>query len=74
MLLCWFMKCLRERLAQGANRREFEQLHQAWPWSGFARFGPTTPKSLDPRLLRSIKPTPHRELPLARWWPDQPWC
>jgi hypothetical protein len=24
-------------------RQEFEQLHQAWPGSGLARFGPTTP-------------------------------
>jgi hypothetical protein len=31
------------RLDRSTLRPEFEQLHQAWPWSGLARFGPTTP-------------------------------
>ena len=31
-------------LDRSTLRQEFEQLHQAWPWSGLARFGPTTPK------------------------------
>jgi len=41
---------LHQHLLRGSHldrstlRREFEQLHQAWPWSGLARFGPTTPK------------------------------
>jgi hypothetical protein len=32
------------QLDRSTLRQEFEQLHQAWPWSGLARFGPTTPK------------------------------
>jgi hypothetical protein len=31
------------RLDRSTLRREFEQLDQVWPWSGLARFGPTTP-------------------------------
>jgi hypothetical protein len=31
------------QLDRSTLRQEFEQLHQAWPWSGLARFGPTTP-------------------------------
>jgi hypothetical protein len=30
-------------LDRSTLRQEFEQFHQAWPWSGQARFGPTTP-------------------------------
>jgi hypothetical protein len=37
-------------------RREFEQLHQAWPSSGVARFGATTPTSIHPRGFGSIQP------------------
>src|SRR5271166_5662140 len=29
------------QLDRSTLRQEFEQLHQAWPWSGLARFGPT---------------------------------
>ena len=29
------------QLDRSTFRQEFEQLHQAWPWSGLARFGPT---------------------------------
>jgi len=42
-------RALQKHLLHGAQldrstlRQEFEQLHQAWPWSGLARFGPTTP-------------------------------
>jgi hypothetical protein len=32
------------QLDRATLRQEFEQIHQARPWSGFARFGPTTPK------------------------------
>jgi hypothetical protein len=32
--------------------REFEQLRQAWPSSGLARFSPTTPLSIEPRSIR----------------------
>jgi hypothetical protein len=31
------------QLDRAILRQEFEQLHQARPWSRFARFGPTTP-------------------------------
>jgi hypothetical protein len=31
------------QLDRSTLRQEFEQLHQAWPWSGLARVGPTTP-------------------------------
>jgi hypothetical protein len=30
-------------LNRSTLRQEFEQLLQAWPWSGLARFGPPTP-------------------------------
>jgi hypothetical protein len=40
-----------------ALRQHFEQLRQAWTWNGLARFGPTTPKRIEPNLLRSIRPT-----------------
>jgi hypothetical protein len=33
------------QLDRSTLRREFEQLHQAWPWSGLARVDPTTPQS-----------------------------
>ena len=36
------------QLDRSTLRQEFEQLHQAWPWSGLARFGPTTPQSMKP--------------------------
>jgi hypothetical protein len=36
--------------------QEQELLYQAWPWSGLARFGPTTPTQIGPRRLRSIRP------------------
>jgi hypothetical protein len=45
------------QLDRSTLRQEFEQLHQAWPGSGLARFGPTTQKPIDPGLLRSIRPT-----------------
>jgi hypothetical protein len=44
------------QLDRSTFRREFEQPHQAWRWSGLARFGPTTPKSIDSTSLRSIRP------------------
>src|SRR5271168_2071652 len=31
------------QLDRSTLRQEFEQLHQAWAWSGLARVGPTTP-------------------------------
>jgi hypothetical protein len=39
------------------KRQEFEQLDQAWPWSGLARFGPTTPKRATTSLAASVDPT-----------------
>ena len=54
------------QLDRSTLRHEFEQLHQAWPWSGLARFGPTTPMLITPELLRSIRPTRTPERRRAR--------
>jgi hypothetical protein len=43
------------QLDRSTLRQEFEQLHQARPWSGLARFDPTTPKRIELSLLRSIR-------------------
>jgi hypothetical protein len=37
----------RSQLDRSTSRQEFEQRHQAWPWSGLARFDPTTPQAED---------------------------
>jgi hypothetical protein len=49
------------QLDRSTLRQKFEQLHQAWPWSGLARFGPTSPK----------RPP---EMPLTLWRLDQSSC
>ena len=46
-------------------RLEFEQLHQAWPWTGLARVGPPTPKHRVGALRASVDPTEARK----SWWP-----
>jgi hypothetical protein len=45
-------------------RQEFERLHQAWPWSGLARFGPSTPKLVEPKLLHSVDPNTRARRPV----------
>jgi len=45
------------QLDRSTLRQEFEHLHQAWPWSGLARVGPTPPQPVEPKLLRSGDPT-----------------
>jgi hypothetical protein len=45
------------QLNRSTLRQEFERLHQAWPWSSLALFGPSTPKPVEPTLLRSVDPT-----------------
>jgi len=42
-------------------RQEFEPLHQAWPWSGLARFGPTTPTRAGGLADASVDPTDARK-------------
>jgi hypothetical protein len=41
------------QLDRSTLRQEFEQLHQAWLWSGLARFGPTTPTRWPTRVPRA---------------------
>src|SRR6516164_4937625 len=45
--------------------QEFEQLHQAWPWSGLARFGPTTPTRAGRLADASVDPTEARKTKVA---------
>jgi hypothetical protein len=48
-------------LDRSTLRQEFAQLHQAWPWSGLARFGPPTPEQ-------------HRSISIeVRLWNDAVW-
>jgi hypothetical protein len=42
------------QLDRSTLRQVFEQLHQAWPWSGLARFGPTTRAKLLRRLTGGL--------------------
>jgi hypothetical protein len=46
---------------------EFEQLHQAWPWSGLARFGPTTPTRARRLADASVDPTDARKATVRRF-------
>src|SRR6516164_4885532 len=43
------------------TRQEFEQLHQAWPWSGLARVDPTTPTCAMRLADASVDPTDARK-------------
>jgi hypothetical protein len=45
------------QLDRSTMRQELERLHQAWPWSGLARFGPTTPKRAGRLADASVDPT-----------------
>jgi hypothetical protein len=45
------------QLDRSTLRQEFEQLHQAWPWSGLTRFGPTTPTRAGRLSDASVDPT-----------------
>src|SRR5262249_24206512 len=45
------------QLDRSTLRQEFEQLHQAWPWGGLARIGPTTPKQLGAVTVRKLMVT-----------------
>jgi hypothetical protein len=53
---------LHEHLLRGSEldrsnlRPELEQPHQALPWSGLARFGPTTPTQFRMSLATSVDP------------------
>jgi hypothetical protein len=49
------------QLDRSTLRQKFEQLHQAWPRSGLARFGPTTPTRAVKFADASVDPTE------ARW-------
>jgi hypothetical protein len=51
------------QLDRSTLRRELEQLHQAWPGSGLARVGPTTPKHRARDLRASVDQTDARKLP-----------
>jgi hypothetical protein len=48
------------RLDRSTFRQEFEHLHLAWPWSGLARFGPTTPTRAGRLADASVDPTEAR--------------
>jgi hypothetical protein len=50
------------QLDRSTLRQEVEQLHQAWPWSGLAHFGPTTPKQFRMSLATSVDPTDARNV------------
>jgi hypothetical protein len=54
------------QLNRATLRHEIEQLHQAWPWSDFARFGPTTPKRATTSLAASVDPTEARNTTSCR--------
>jgi hypothetical protein len=49
------------QLDRSTLRQEFEQPHQAWPWSGIARFGPTTPTSAGRLADASVDQTDARK-------------
>ena len=48
------------QLDRSILRLELEQLHQAWPWGGLARFCPTTPKHAERLADASVDPTEAR--------------
>jgi len=54
------------QLDRSTLRPEFEQLHQAWPGSGLARFGPTTPTRATRVADASVDPTEARWASLAQ--------
>jgi hypothetical protein len=55
------------QLYRSTSRQEFEQLHQAWPWSGLARFGPTTPTRARRLSDASVDPTDARKATVRRF-------
>jgi hypothetical protein len=54
------------QLDRSTLRQEFEQRHQAWPWSGFARFGPTTQTRAGRLADASVDPTDARKTSLPK--------
>jgi hypothetical protein len=44
------------QLDRSTLRQKFEQLHQAWPWSGLARFGSDTPTRAPTNARKAMMP------------------